>query len=64
MALIKAKLAADIEAAFNAAYADKGNSNAAQKTLANAIANAIDTYIKAGQVVGQSPAGPVTGKLT
>lgn len=64
MALIKAKLAADIEAAFNAAYAEQGNSNAAQKTLANAIANAIDSYIKAGQVVGQGAHGPVTGKLT
>lgn len=49
--LVPATLAADIESALATAFADNGdNPGAAQKKLANALATAIDKYIKTAQV--------------
>jgi hypothetical protein len=63
MALVKATLQADILDAFDSAFNATDNPAAARQQLAAKLAIAIDKYIKAGQVVGSSPSGPVTGSL-
>jgi len=61
MALDKSTLGSAIASAFSAAHGQ--GAQAADTTLANAIADAIDTYVKGGvvatTVVGTLPAGPV-----
>lgn len=61
MALDKASLGSAIATAFSNAHGQ--GPQAADTTLANAIADAIDTYVKGGAVAtvvtGTLPAGPV-----
>lgn len=74
MPLVKSTLAAAILAALQATAAetDPANLSSALTTQADAIADAIDTYVKSGLVTtvvtGTLPAGPVaavgTGALT
>lgn len=50
MTLVVESLERDIKDALATAFADEGDSNAAQAKLANALAIAIDKYIKSGTV--------------
>lgn len=65
MALIKDTLKAQIQAAFMVAKGKTENPEAAISDLSDAIATAIDTYVKAGvvnsTVAGSCPNGAVTG---
>lgn len=65
MTLVITKLQSDINKAFNDAY-DKNNvaPEAARKTLADALALAIDTYIKTGTVVTTGTAATQTGTIS
>lgn len=69
MALVPKVLSAQILAAMQKAFNSKDEPAAAQRQFADDLANAIDAYIKSGQVVGTAttvvtgtcPAGPVAG---
>lgn len=52
MALVAKVLSAQIFAAMQKAFSDQGDAIAAQQAFADDLANAIDAYIKSGQVTG------------
>jgi hypothetical protein len=63
MPLVKDTLKAKIELAFKTAKANESDANSAMSDLAADLADAIDAYIKSGQVVGTCPAGAVSGNI-
>jgi len=66
MALVKATLESDLNAAFQKAQLDK--TAGAQATLCSDLATLIDSYIKTGTITGTcatpSGAGTITGTIS
>lgn len=61
MPLVKETLQGQITNAFK--KAKDSTDDSAMTTLAAELADAIDKYIKSGQVVGTCPAGAVSGNI-